>query len=96
MALPQGPITIQVSLNTYQLMLKLIELGVEEDATTHDLKFKGGTQVENALVNLYNELIKANSGTTTTVAQLQNLQLVGLTEAQDINKAAGFKLVLTC
>jgi hypothetical protein len=76
-------------------MLELISLGVAEDPVTHNLTFKGGATVENAFANLYVALINANSGTTTTVAQLQTLQKDGLTEAQEINKASGFRLVLT-
>lgn len=92
MALPKGPITIQVSPSTYTLMMKIIELGVMPHATDPD-QFQLNPKIRTALDNLYKDLAV---GTTTNPQDLNNLETAGINEANTINKNAGSQIVLTC
>jgi len=94
MALPKGPITIQVSPSTYRLMVRMTELGVGYDPATNDLLFDPTNKnIQNALDALYNVLGGNNA---TILAELKKLQTDGFTEASVINEAARSEIVLPC
>ena len=93
MALPKIPISTQLSPSTYLLLMKLIDLCVEDDGSGN-ARFK--TNVQARIETLFTDLIAltANAGTKVTPADLSTLLTDGLAEASAINKNG--PLVLPC
>jgi len=94
MALPKGPVTIQVSPSTYFLITKLIELGVDYPGGGSNIGWKTG--VLTAIDNLFNAIVPAGPDHAAIVAELQTLRNDGFSEANATNLAAGSEQVLTC
>ena len=97
MALPKVPISVQLSPSAYILLMKMIELGLEPDPADPDkLRFRQVQRLQDAVENLFNELIATSSPPLATVDEFKKLQQDSLEEANQINKQAGSQVTMTC